>query len=102
MKFNYFGFFFTDNPQVQTGTPETDNNKDEQKTPASKITLDINNKEEEDVEATTVRESFGWIGHVNIGIILLHIEKSKSCLYNNQSNSDWLFNYQSRVMQVDL
>ena len=39
--------------------------------------------------------------HVKIGIIFYCIGNSKWWVYNTQLKSDWLFNTQSRVLQVD-
>ena len=40
--------------------------------------------------------------NINIGIIFYCIGYSQWCIYNIQSESDWLFNTLSRVLQADM
>ena len=42
-----------------------------------------------------------WIWHVTIGTISLCIGKSRCCLHNTPSKSDWLCSTQSRVLLAD-
>ena len=48
-----------------------------------------------------LEKTFSTTGHFNIELIIYCFGNSQLCVYNTQSKSDWMFNTQPSVLQVD-